>query len=227
MMDDFSITDARLQGALENLRQANRWLGGYASLQRALAPLVQPGARLRLLDAGTGAADAPAHLVQWADARGAHLEVVAIEANPATADYARRLLDRRLPPRLRARVRVEVGDALDVPCAADAFDVATAMLFLHHFDEEKATALLREMQRVARRGLVVSDLHRHPLAYYGLKALGAALPVSPMFRHDAPLSVRRGYTRGDLKDLARAAGLRAPRVRWHWPFRWTLSTIVE
>lgn len=225
-MDDFSITDARLEKALENLRQANRWLGGHASLRSALAPLVHPGARLRLLDVGTGAADAPAHLVQWADARGAHLEVVAVDANPATADYARRLLDRWLPPHLRARVRVDVQDALALPYAEGAFDGVTAALFMHHFDREKAVALLHEMQRIARRGLVVSDLHRHPVAYYGLKALGAVMPVSPMFRHDGPLSVLRGYTRGELQELARAAGLGTVSIRWHWAFRWVLSTVT-
>lgn len=230
-MDDFSITDERLAEALEGLRRINRWLGGYAALRTALGPLVQkararPGCRpLRLLDLGTGAADAPEHLVRWADAQGVRLEVAGVDANPATVAYARAALDRRLPPHLRGRVRVETADALALPYADDAFDAVLASLFLHHFDGEAAVALLREMQRVGRRGLVVNDLHRHVLAYYGIRALTAVLPTPEMVRHDAPLSVRRGFRRAELVALAEQAGLEAAAVRWRWAFRWVLSTL--
>jgi 2-polyprenyl-3-methyl-5-hydroxy-6-metoxy-1,4-benzoquinol methylase len=224
-MDDFGITDHRLTDALENIRLVNRYLGGVAATQAVLAPLLRPGARLRLLDLGTGAADVPEALVQWAHRRGAHLDVTALEANPVTAQYARAALDRRLPPRLRPRVRVVVADALDLPFADGAFDVAHAALFLHHFADAEAVALLRAMQRVSTRGLVVNDLHRHALAYAGIWLVAHGLPTSPMFRHDAPLSVARAFRRADLARLAAAARLPAPRLRWHWAFRWTLATV--
>ncbi len=228
MMDDFTIVDERLTKALENLRQANRWLGGYAAARRVLAPLLHaqpPASPLRVLDLATGAADFPAFLVRWANRRGCAVEVVAVEANPATVAYARQALDQALPPRLRRFVRVEEGDALALPYDDGAFDVCTACLFMHHLDHAQAVALLREMHRVARRSLVVNDLHRHRLAYYGIRALAAVLPVSPMFRHDGPISVLRGFTRDELHALAADAGLDAFRIRWHWAFRWTLSTL--
>lgn len=225
MMDDFSITDMRLTRALENLRGVNRWLGGYAATRSALAPLLQRKKHVRLLDLGTGAADHPEHLVRWARQQGATLESVALDANPATVEHARAALDRRLPSSLRDCIRVDVGDAFDLSFEDGAFDVVHAALFFHHFNQAEAADLLREMNRVAREGIIVNDLHRHPLAYYGIKALGSVLPVSEMFRHDGPLSVLRGFRRSELQASAEAAGLSAYRVRWHWAFRWILTTV--
>ncbi len=40
-----------------------------------------------------------------------------------------------------------------------------------------------------------------------------------MFRHDAPLSVRRAFRRAELAALADRAGLDGV-ITWHWAFRW-------
>ena len=93
----------------------------------------------------------------------------------------------------------------------------SASLFLHHFPPEDVARLLREMGRVARV-VVVNDLHRHPLAYHAIRTL-ARLSPSEMFRHDAPMSVRRGFTGPELDALLAEAGLVATR-RWRWAFRW-------
>ncbi|ARA92873.1 methyltransferase type 11 [Rhodothermaceae bacterium RA] len=229
MMDDFSITDDRLGRALRDLQVVNRWLGGYAGTMAVLAPYLRarPGHPTRILDLGTGGADFPAYLVRWAAARGLAVSVVGVDANPATVRWARQRLDRTLPPSLRERVRLEVGDALALEADAGCIDVAVASLFLHHFDAPAAVALLREMQRVASAGLVVNDLHRHPVAYHAIRVLAHGLPVSPMFRHDAPLSVLRGFRRDELAALAAEAGLPAVRLRWRWAFRWILTTLPE
>ena len=230
-MDDLDAGGDSLARALEDLHWTNRWLGGYASVQRPLRPLVMQrrghAEPLRLVDLGTGGADLPTHLVRWTDGLGVPLEVTALDANPHTVYYARRRLARRLPAYLRARVEVQEGDALALSFADDRFDVATASLFMHHFDAANAVQLLREMQRVASQGIVVSDLHRHPAAYLGVKAVAALRPsTSAMFEHDAPLSVRRGYRRSELQELAERAGLTGAEIRWHWAFRWVLSTVA-
>ena len=224
-MDDFSIVDERLERALRNLRGVNRWLGGYHAARSALRPMLRREPKLHLLDLGTGVADYPEHLVPWAERHGCYLEVTALDANPDTVRYAQQALDARMPERLRPRIEVVVGDALDMSYADDTFDVTLASLFLHHFHGSEAVDLLREMNRVSRRGLVVNDLHRHPLAYYGIKLLGAILPVSAMFKHDGPLSVLRGFTRDELATLARQSDLPRPQIDWRWAFRWVLHTL--
>lgn len=224
-MDDLSVTDERLRDALTNLRWINRWLGGYRASRVALAPLLHSHPRLHILDVGSGGADYLPQFVHWGESARCVVRATGLDLNPVTVGHGRAWLDAVLPPEQRSQARLEIGDALDLPYPDDAFDVAHAALFLHHLYGSEAHTLLREMQRVSRFGIVVNDLHRHPVAYAGIWALSRLGSFSPMVQHDGPLSVRRGFHRSDLVSLAATAGLPAPQIRWHWAFRWTLSTL--
>lgn len=224
-MDDFSITDERLRTALDDIRRINRLLGGYRATFRVLDPLLDTQGDLDLIDVGTGSGDYPARLVRRGKHFGTRVEAIGVDLNPATVGYGRAWLDTHLPPDLRPHASIEIADALDLPYADDSFDVAHAALFLHHFHGPDAVQLLREMNRVSRRGIIVNDLHRHPIAYAGIWALSRLLRMAPMVQHDGPISVLRGFHRDELETIASDAALSAPSIRWHWAFRWTLSTI--
>jgi 2-polyprenyl-3-methyl-5-hydroxy-6-metoxy-1,4-benzoquinol methylase len=235
LMDDFSITDIRLTSALEQLRVVNRWLGGYETTMAVLGPWLKARSvsqsadapPIRILDLGTGIADFPEYIVQWAAQQSPPiaLEIVAIDANPVTVDYANRALDQRLTPVLRQQIRVEVADALDLPYADQSFDIAMGAMFLHHFAQERAIVIVRSMQRVARGGILINDLHRHPLAYYSIYSLTRILRASVMMQNDGPISVLRGFRATELQTIADQAGLQNTRLSWRWPFRWLLSTL--
>jgi SAM-dependent methyltransferase len=231
LMDDFSITDSRLKKALDELRYVNRYLGGYTTTMAALRPFLQGQAvcdrTVHILDLGTGIADTPEYIVQWADRNGIPVEIVALDANPATVDYASQVLDKRLTPALRSRIQLVTGNALAPGFESQRFDVVMASLFLHHFVDEDALRLLTTMQRLARHGIIVNDLHRHRAAFYSIYSIGHLLPVSPMFRNDGPVSVLRGFSREELGSLATRAGLPAWRLTWHWAFRWCLTTLQD
>ena len=231
LMDDFSIQDERLTDALEQLRPINQLLGGYATTMEVLAPFLkmrtQSNQTTRILDIGTGIGDFPEYIVRWAAAQSPaiNVEIVAIDANPVTVDYAREALKKRLPPDLQAKIKVEVADALALPYADDEFDVAIAAMFLHHFAHENAVQIVRSMQRISKQGILINDLHRHPLAYYGIYALTRLLPAVQMVRNDAPLSVLRGFKSPELKNIAEYAGLVDFSLKWRYAFRWVLHTI--
>ncbi|MDV3351641.1 methyltransferase domain-containing protein [Leptolyngbyaceae cyanobacterium CCMR0082] len=232
LMDDFSITDSRLTTALEQLRFVNRFLGGYGTTMAVLAPWLKAAnkssaAPIRILDLGTGIADFPEYIVRWADQQNpaVDLEIVAIDANPVTVEYANQALAKRLPDALKNRIRVEVADALNLPYDDDEFDVAMGAMFLHHFAEERATKIVKAMQRVSRGGVLINDLHRHPLAYFGIYTLTRLFQASEMMQNDGPISVLRGFRAQELDVIAQKAELPAFTVRWYWPFRWLLTTL--
>lgn len=224
-MDDPSVQGNDLERALADLRRINTLLGGYRTTNTVLDPLLRSRSALRVLDVGTGTGDYPARFVRRGRRLDTRVDAVGVDLNPVTVGRGRAWLDNALTPDLRPRVRLDIGNALALPYADDAFDVAHAALFLHHFHGPEAVQLLREMHRVSRLGILVNDLHRHPLAYVGIWGLSRLLRMSPMVQHDGPISVRRGFRRADLQALAHRAGLPPPTVRWHWAFRWTLSTI--
>lgn len=226
-MDDPSIRGPLLADALADLRHINCLLGGYTASASMLDPLFQRRDHIRILDVGCGGGDHLASLAHRASAFNCTTELVGLDANPTIVGLARAHLDRHLPRDLRSQVSVDVGNALSPPYPADAFDVTHAALFLHHFHGAAAVQLLQTMNRVARQGIVVNDLHRHLLAYVGIWGLSRVLRMSRMVQHDGPISVRRGFRRSELRALAEAAGLPSPSLRWHWAFRWTLSTLSD
>jgi SAM-dependent methyltransferase len=229
LMDDFSITDIRLTSALEQLRFVNQFLGGYSTTMAKIAPFLRSraGQKTRILDIGTGIADFPEYIVRWGATHSPRLdiEIVAIDANQVTVDYARNALNQRLPQDLGSKIDVEVGDALALTYPDHSFDIAIAAMFLHHFAEPKAVSIVNAMQRVSRHGILINDLDRHPLAYYGIYALTHLLNASPMMQHDGPLSVLRGFKRPELEAIATKAGLENFALSWYLPFRWLLTTI--
>jgi SAM-dependent methyltransferase len=94
-----------------------------------------------------------------------------------------------------------------LPFDDGAFDVAHCSLLLHHFAPRAAVALLRELRRVSRVGIVVNDLRRGWLSLAATGISVALLGRCRATRHDGILSVRRAYTIAELDALLDEAGL--------------------
>jgi SAM-dependent methyltransferase len=208
MLDGALDDPTALVGNLRDLRRANRFLAGIALTSRALDVLVgeaaDSGAAISLLDVGTGGADIPLALIDEWRRRSRRLDVTAIDERPEVIAAAR-----AGDPRIDAtpRLTLAVADGLSLPYPDLAFDVAHASLVLHHLEPVDAVALLREMDRVSRRGIVVNDLARGRLSWVGAWLLSHLATGNRYSRHDAPLSVRRAYTLAEAHALVAAAGL--------------------
>lgn len=210
---------AALRASLAHVDQVNRWLGGERAL-RAAADSLEDGAAgpLRLLDVGTGSGALPARLLDRRRGPPRRWTVVGLDRHRQILEVAR--------PRAgeRGGLHLVRGDALALPFAADAFDAAACTLTLHHFGDADAVRVIREMARVSRRLVVVSDLERHPANLLGARLLARTLwRANPITRHDGPLSVLRSFTADELRALAREAGLRDVRVRRRFFHRLVLT----
>jgi hypothetical protein len=122
--------------------------------------------------------------------------------------------------KLAKRSSAVTADAMEMPFPNETFDVVMASLFFHQRSNEDCIRVLESMCRMARRLVLVNDLHRHPIAYSSIRTL-AAFSKSVMFRHDAPASVLRAFTPEELLTIARRAGIPA-RVHRSFPYRLVL-----
>lgn len=222
LLDRPGLDPAELAGNLADLRRVNRWLGGIRLTLGGLTRLtgdLRPGASLRVIDVATGAADIPIAVAGWAERRGLRPWILATDISAEivrAADWP-----------VTDGVAVALADARRLPCADDSFDVAICSLVLHHLRPDEAVSMLREMGRVARRGIVVNDLVRHWPGYAGAWLMGHALTRNPLTRHDAPLSVRRAYTRREMLTLLDRAGLRSVACTGFLGYRVALTARVR
>ena len=195
---------AALAGNLRDLGRINRRLGGVSLSAAAIEALAAHRDELTLLDVGTGGADIPLALIERARARGRHLRVVGIDSRPEILSAAIR---GRPEITTTDGLELHVGDGRKLGYLDRSFDLAHASLVLHHLDPEDAIAMLREMRRVARLGVVINDLERGWLGWIGAWLIGHLLTGNSLTRHDAPLSVRRAYRATETATMLRAAGL--------------------
>lgn len=208
-----------LAGNLRDIRRANRWLGGTRAVLSALAPLLAAHDRaepVTILDVATGSADIPVAVSEWAERDGRDVRIVASDLQPAVLAVAR-------AAERPERIFIQRADARDLPFPDRAFDIVTLSLALHHFDQRDAPRVLQEMSRVGRRALIVNDLERSRPGLAGAWLFGHLATTNRMTRNDAPLSVRRAYTRAEALALAHTAGWHGAHVRSVVPCRYLLT----
>ena len=217
VMDRADVPPDALRAALQDVAAVNRWLGGRRALLRHLDWALPAGAH-RVLDVGTGAADLPMAVVDWARRRGRSVRITAVDRHTGTVAVA---ASRTAGS---PEIRTVQGDGLRLPFRDGAFDLALLSMTLHHMDGAALVCALTELARVARGGRVlVGELERCLPGYLGARFLAATVwRAHPVTRHDGPLSVRRAFTPAELLGLGRRAGLRVPRVQRHRFYRLVL-----
>ena len=93
-----------------------------------------------------------------------------------------------------------------------------ASTICHHLTEQELVELIRfALQKEAV--LIINDLERNALAYYLIKFLTALFSASYLVKHDAPLSVLRGFKKQEWIEIIRGAGAVNYSVKNKWAFR--------
>jgi len=198
LMDDLSRPDSEFVEAYNELTAVNKHLGGIRAVERFL-----PEDTMSVLDVAAGGCDVGEALASRRKCRA-----VSLDMNPRGLKMAR-------------QTAPVAGDALQLPFADRTFDAVICSLFFHHLTTAECVSVLREMWRVARRIVIVNDLHRNRVAHASIRVLSALFSRSTMFRNDSAASVRRAFRPAELVDVAKTAGVPA-RVYRSFPYRLVL-----
>lgn len=184
---------------LADIVRINRWFGGYRVIRQSFRR-IQPPERFSVLDVGAASGD-----------NGREIRAAFPGARVTSLDLQLRNLNLADAPRV-------VADAFALPFGPASFDYVFCSLFLHHFEDAAVAELLRAFARLARRGVVVTDLERHALAAGFLPATRLLFGWQHITLHDGPISVRAAFTAAELGALAQQAGLSGAEVRAHLPW---------
>jgi 2-polyprenyl-3-methyl-5-hydroxy-6-metoxy-1,4-benzoquinol methylase len=213
ILDSPDVDPTIVTRSLADVARANALFGGISSamdeIEEALDDLQRDAT---LLDVGTGLGDIPCRARATAKARGLELATIGLDAACELAMASR--------PSVSHAV---CADALRLPFADNSIDIVMCSQVLHHFSGVDALSLLREMNRVARARVIVSDLRRSWLAAAGLWLVSFPLRFHAVSRHDGVVSVMRGFTPRELVDTVHEAVARTPRARRRRVFRVTTS----
>jgi SAM-dependent methyltransferase len=199
--------------SLADVARSNALFGGRRSAIEEFRDALKELPRCAsLLDVGTGLGDIPQRARDVAFENGIDLYAFGLDSAETLAHASRAAVD-----------SVVCANALDLPFADRSVDVVMCSQVLHHFSHDGAVALLREMNRVARVRVIVSDLRRSRIAALGLWLASFPLGFHAVSRHDGVVSVMRGFTPEELVDTVKEAVARPATVRRRPAFRVTAS----
>ncbi len=219
IMDDLGYHEQIVFQTLRELDFINQWLGGNAVALNALDVVLSPIPKeknISIADLGCGSGEMLRLIAKKTFRENRKVQLTGIDANPYIIDYAKKQSNGL------GNLNFETLDIFSNDFRSQCFDVIMATLFLHHFSDEELISLFRSLKKQAKAGIIVNDIHRHPLAYYAIKGLTSLFSKSSMVKFDAPLSVLRAFTRNELMAILEKAGIADYQLNWKWAFRWQL-----
>ncbi|MEO9872862.1 methyltransferase domain-containing protein [Ekhidna sp.] len=216
IMDDLNISGEVVGQTLRELNTINRRLGGNQISVNAFKNMVNNKSEVILADLGCGGGDIMVEMAKWSRKNSVKSSFIGIDANHHIVEYAESNTMRF------SEISYQPINIFSEEFKKQVFDIIHCCLFTHHFTNQELATLFRQFRQQARTGVIINDLHRHPLAYWSISLLTSLFSKSTMVKNDAAVSVARGFKKHELKEILNSAGIKDYKLRWKWAFRWKL-----
>lgn len=212
LLDQDQLEQQELFRNLFELDRINALLGGHAATLMGLEKLITDRNRsYHIVDFACGGGDTLRRIHQWGEKQGFQLQLSGFDILPQAIDYAKNSsIDYPIDFKIADFNEYDPETPVDIACSA---------LVCHHFYDQKLLSFLDRMRQLSRLGVVINDLHRHPFAYHSIKLLTKIFSGSRYVKHDAPLSVWRGFTMKEWRTILEEAGYFNYQLKWVWAFR--------
>ena len=211
LMDDPALPIETYTAVLHDLAKVNRSTLAYRPTLAFIRRAVGGRKRFSVLDVGFGDGDMLRRIGQAAQLRGLEARLVGVDLNANSVAAARDATPSS------ASIEYRHGDYDDL--AGEGWDCVISSLVAHHMTREQLVGFLRFMDREARAGWFVNDLHRHGFAFLGYPLLARLMRWHPIVRQDGQTSIARSYRPAEWPLLLEEAGVSDTRVFRAFPFR--------
>ena len=226
IMDDFDMKGEVLRDALDKIAKINRLLGGNQLTLDGVKNIISQNPTIEtitIVDIGCGNGDMLRTLADYADNLDVKFELIGIDANPFTVNYAKEL-SLHYP-----NIKYRCEDIFKKPFEVLHYDIALCTLTLHHFKDEEIIKLMNIFMTNAKLGIVINDLHRSFISYRLFQLLCFVFGLNSMSRQDGLVSILRGFKKPELEDFSKKLNLNSYSIEWKWAFRyqWIINTNCE
>jgi len=215
LLDAESITKQLLWQNLKELEFINTYLGGHQITRNALyhlLPLLRLKANVKVVDIGCGGGDSLKALHYWFDSKKLKAQILGIDLKPDCIEYASNNC------KDISQIQLLCDDFRNVFSAHQHIDIVHASLFCHHFTENEIVNFIK-ICKAQGAIFVINDLERNAIAYYAIRWLTKLFSRSPLVKHDAPLSVLRGFKKTAWKAMLAQAEINHYSLKNKWAFR--------
>ena len=215
LMDVPDIPAMLLHKNLGELDIMNRNTGGHAISLEGIKRLVTDRQKLyHIVDLGCGSGDVLRYVARWARKYHFKVKLTGVDINPDAIKYLEEQSSGY------PEITGIAGDYKNYLQTCSDVDIVHCSLFCHHLNDNELHDLFLCLKANTAEGIVINDLHRNPVAYYGVWLITRMLNGSSLAKHDGPVSVIRAFKRGELEKLLYLAGLNDFSIHWKWAFRY-------
>ncbi len=220
-MDTDTVTAAAFDNCLKDLTKVNIGTLAYRPTLQWLKQIFhnfKPQRPIVIFDIGSGGGDMLRQIWRLAKRYNVAVELYGMDINPLAQQSA------KVHTSVETPIHFETVDIYQIAAARQA-DFVISSLFTHHLNNTELLKFIGWMEQHATQGWFINDLHRHPIPYYFVKYLFAALPLDPMVKHDGPISIERAFVKQDWQTLLHQANIPAAQsaIRWWFPFRYCVN----
>ena len=214
LLDADEIDESSLILNLRELEIINKWLGGHASSIHGIKQVLKTKSDpTEIVDIGCGGGDSVKAIAKWCNHKDRQIKFLAIDSKETCINYARENCE-SIP-----NVTFICNDFRKaLPKSEKSAVILHAALFFHHFSEAEIVDFIEKIIE-QKAVIVINDLRRNLLAYFGIKILTQIFSNSYLVKNDAPLSVKRGFKKKDWQSILQMAGVKNYRILNRWAFR--------
>ena len=217
IMDDFALEGEQLTDALDKIASINQLLGGNTLTLNGIKKLISKlpnGQLITIVDLGCGNGDMLRTLADYAARYQLNFKLIGIDANPFTVNYA---INSSIQ---YPNIDYLTSDIFETNFENIDFDIALCTLTLHHFKDNDINLIIENLERNARLGIVVNDLHRSKIAYRLFQLIAMVFNLNEMSKKDGLTSILRGFKKEELIRFSRKLRNSSAEIQWKWAFRY-------
>lgn len=206
-------TQEEYENCLNQLARIGRFLGGDKASLKIFHKLPKPQT---ILDIGCGGGHFTLKLAE----QFPKAQVKGIDISSQAIEFAQK----HLQARSLKNIRFETSPSSHLPFDSNSYDIVTSTLVYHHLEDSQLINLLKNSYRIAKKFVIINDLHRHWLAYSGFALIAKLFFPNRLIFNDGLLSIQRAFKKRDLLHYLDSAEipLSCCSITWHWAFRWII-----
>jgi SAM-dependent methyltransferase len=211
---DHIITTKELYLNLKELNTINTYLGGHQITiagVKALLINAETKMQITIVEIGCGGGDNLVAIAKYCTKQNINVQLIGIDLKRDCIAYAQENC-KQYP-----NISFQWDDYRDAQIPSKNCIIFNS-LFCHHFTNDQLIEMANWMKTKSSIGFFINDLHRHFLAYYSIKWITKFFSTSYLVKHDACLSVARGFTKQEWMSIFKSTNLNAT-IQWKWAFR--------
>lgn len=217
IMDDFDLEGDMLRESLDKIAKINQLLGGNKLTLKGVFQLLKkvPDSKpITIVDVGCGNGDMLRKLADFGYKNNLNLELIGIDANSFTINYANHL------SRNYSNISYRCEDIFDKSFRELKYDIVLCTLTLHHFKNNEIIEILSLFNASSKLGFVINDLHRSIIAYRLFQVICFVFGLNEMSRKDGLTSILRGFKKQELIAFSENLKFKKYNIEWKWAFRY-------